>query len=570
MFVQIYFAVKEQPLYYENYDLTSVVTPVNASVLQKLLRDTGYNRKETDFLFSGFKDGFDLGFSGNLEGVRRFSPNLKLNIGNHVTLWNKIMKEVKLKRFAGPYRDPPFDCFIQSPVGLVPKDNGRDTRLIFHLSYPRGGDSVNSMTPKKLCETKYPDFADAVRLCLQIGNLCFIGKSDMKSAFRNLGVKPSLFRILLLKAVSPFDGKTYYFVDKCLPFGHGISCNLFQRVSNCIAHIVRMRNQGSPLVNYLDDYFFADLIKRLCDQQIRNFLQVCKEINFPVSLDKTFWGSQFLVFLGLLINTLEQQVSIPADKVTRAKSLIEEILQSKKTTVHKMQKLCGFLNFLCRCVVPGRAFTRRLYTHFSSDMKPHYHINVKSDIKQDLRVWLQFLNSPSVYCRPFIDFSCILQAEELDWYTDASGVIGMGGYHGSSYFKQFWDPEFLEAKNPSIQYKELLAVTVSVLLWGQRYRNRRIRLFCDNDSVVRMINNSSTSCRNCMVLIRIIISKCLDWNLRVFGKHVVTDENNLADALSRGQMNRFWSDVIKENRVMRLKPEKIPEEIWPLDKIWLD
>ena len=49
------------------------------------------------------------------------------------------MKEVKLKRFAGPFESSPFEDFIQSPVGLVPKDNGKDTRLIFHLSYPRTG-----------------------------------------------------------------------------------------------------------------------------------------------------------------------------------------------------------------------------------------------------------------------------------------------------------------------------------------------------------------------------------------------------------------------------------------------
>ena len=80
------------------------------------------------------------------------APNIKLRIGSETELWNKVMKEVKLKHFAGPFKDIPYEeDFIQSPIGLVPKDNGKDTRLIFHLSYPRtgpGSTSVNANTPK--------------------------------------------------------------------------------------------------------------------------------------------------------------------------------------------------------------------------------------------------------------------------------------------------------------------------------------------------------------------------------------------------------------------------------------
>ena len=47
------------------------------------------------------------------------------------------MKEIAEKRMAGPFEDIPFEHFIQSPIGLVPKDGGKKTRLIFHLSYPR-------------------------------------------------------------------------------------------------------------------------------------------------------------------------------------------------------------------------------------------------------------------------------------------------------------------------------------------------------------------------------------------------------------------------------------------------
>ena len=233
----------------------------------------------------------------------------------------------------------------------------------------------------------------------------------------------------------------------------------------------------------------------------------------------------------------------------------------------KIQQLCGYLNFLCRCIVPGRAFTRSFYYYTSPNMKPHYHVNVNSVMKQDLAVWESFLDSPTVYARPFIDFSEVLQADTLDWYTDASGVVGFGGYHMQEWFQQEWSQEFL-LQNPSIEFQELFAVTVSILLWGHLYCNKRIRLHCDNESVCNMLNKSTSGCKKCMYLIRIIVAHSLDLNLRIFGKHVTTKLNYLADALSRFQMRRFWRDVKKEGRLMSEVSLKIPESVWPIDKVW--
>ena len=128
----------------------------------------------------GSNMGFSIGYCGS-EKVKLNAPNLKFReVGDPVTLWNKVMKEVKEKRYAGPFESIPFEYYIQSPIGLVPKDGGKDTRLIFHLSYPRGkNSSVNYNTPAELCQVKYPDFSEAIQLCMREGRMCHIAKSDM-------------------------------------------------------------------------------------------------------------------------------------------------------------------------------------------------------------------------------------------------------------------------------------------------------------------------------------------------------------------------------------------------------
>ena len=295
-------------------------------MFKELLQKSEYDPKEVEFLIDGFTNGFPIGYVGD-QKVKIKSPNLKFReVGDPITLWNKVMKKVKEERYAGPFEEIPFEYYIQSPIGLVPKDGGKDTRLIFHLSYPRNGKtSVNSNTPSELCSVNYPDFNQAIQLCIRQGKNCHITKSDMKSAFRNLGIKKYHWKFLVMKAVSPLDGKTYYFVDKCLPFGASISCSHFQRFSNAVKHIVQWRTK-QDLVNYLDDFFFAQLMKMVCNNQVKEFLDICDLIAFPVSMEKTFWGTTKLTFLGLLIDTVNQCVCIPVDKIAKAVALIEQVL----------------------------------------------------------------------------------------------------------------------------------------------------------------------------------------------------------------------------------------------------
>ena len=558
-------------LQFENLDLESIKTPVDVDMLERLLVESQYSKSETEFLVNGFRNGFPLEYNGK-EDVKMTSPNLKFReIGNTTQLWNKVMKEVKELRYAGPFEKIPFEHYIQSPIGLVPKDNGKDTRLIFHLSYPRGkGLSVNANTPKDKCTVKYPDFNDAIQICLREGMYCYIAKSDMKSAFRNMGMRKADWKYLVMKATSPLDGKTYYFVDKCLPFGASISCSHFQRFSNAIKHIVQYRTK-KELVNYLDDFLFAALMKMLCNNQVRELIEVCNLIRFPVSLEKTFWADTVMTFLGLLIDNITQCVSIPIEKIQKAKNLIGDVLgkKSKKITLNQLQKICGFLNFLGKCIIPGRAFTRRLYAYTANDkLKPHHHIRIKAEMREDLMMWLTFLEHPSAYSRPFLDFSKDIIADEIFMYSDASGKLGMGALCQNDWMYIMWSKTFLVKEKPSIEYLELYGVVAGVLAWIHRFRNRRIILFCDNKSVVGMINITSTSCKNCMVLIRILVLKGLIENVRIFAKHVEGIKNTLADNLSRNRLDLFYENAKKMGKTMNKKATQVPEAIWPVEKIW--
>ena len=374
------------------------------------------------------------------------------------------------------------------------------------------------------------------------GQGCFCAKSDMSMAFRNIPMNRKTWCYLILKAAHPVTGKTYYFVVKCLPFGASISCAIFQAFSDSVAYLVKFRTH-KDLVNYLDDFFFAAICKAICNVQVEVFLDICDSICFPVSLEKTFWATQLLTFLGLLIDTVNRRISIPVDKLEKGIQMLDYVLnkKNKKLTLLFLQQLTGFLNFLCRCVVPGRTFLRRLYSLGANDkVLPHHHIRITEECRLDMQIWRRFLSDPLIYSRPFLD--CFEQtAEDIDMYSDASESVskGFGAYCGTAWTCMMWDKDWMVSCNPSIEYLELYAVTVAVLIWIKKFRNSRILLHCDNNSVCNMLNNSTSGCKNCMVLLRLVVLECLTQNVKLTAEWVSTGDNGKADALSRMEFERF-------------------------------
>ena len=211
--------------------------------------------------------------------------------------------------------------------------------------------------------------------------------------------------------------------------------------------------------------------------------------------------------------------------------------QSKKTTICELQQLSGFLNFLCRAVVPGHAFTRGLYHYIkNSKFKPHHHIRINQEMTLDLKMWSIFLHHHTALARPFIDFtgSACTNAEILSMYSDASGnfELGLGVICQSSWTYAKWNTDFCRKVNPSIKYLELFGVLTGVLLWIDRFHNKRVILHCDNMSMVEMINTSSSTYKNCMVLIQLLVLKGLIKNMRIFTRHVSGSANYFLNTLS--------------------------------------
>ena len=110
-------------------------------------------------------------------------------------------------------------------------------------------------------------------------------------------------------------------------------------------------------------------------------------------------------------------------------------------------------------------------------------------------------------------------------------------------------------------------MVAAVINWIHKFKNKKIALFCDNMSVVYMINKNTSSNKNCMVLIRILVLFSLIHNVRVRAKHVPGKLNEISDWLSRNRIDKF-----EEKYGSKFATHRTPlsDLIWPMDQIWYD
>ncbi len=478
-------------------------------------------------------------------------------------IWEKIMKEVVAQRVCGPFEKPPFKNYFCSPLGLVPKAGQLGAfRMIFNLSAGQP-ESINGSTPDCFKTTRYNDFDKAIALVASLGAATRVGKADLAAAFRQTPINPLDWSLLVFKATHPITRKLWYFFDNCLPFGSGESCQIYQRISNALAFAVS-KLTGKPLVNYIDDFFFADKGTEVCNNQIELFLDVTADISFPVSPDKMEWAAEWVTFLGLLIHGKLQLIGLPQEKLDKAEKMIQNFLAKRGARVKQYLSLAGYLNFLTRALNYGRLYLRRIYdtiqpvhTHLQ------WHVKIPAEVKQDLLMWKGFLSTKPFY-KQFIDH-LEQSVSEVSWFTDASGHprLGLGCFLNGQWFQARWPSGFV-TEETSTCYLELVAVALSIAKWAHLFENKRIRIHCDNRATVSVVNNLTLKCGNCMCLVRLITLVLMRHNARFRLQYMHTKENRIADSLSCFQERRFHELAPSA----ALHPVSLPEGLWPLPESW--
>ena len=513
-------------------------TPVKAERLRHYL--DGYDDKEREFLYQGFAFGFRVPYQGPC--ISRISRNHISAIRNPLVVSRMINDEIVAGRVRGPFPFPPCEPLICSPLALIPKHEAGSFRLIHDLSFPRS-ESVNSRIDKLDSQVVYDNIDTVTSLIRGFGKNALMAKTDISNAFRLLPINP-LDRHLLCFTWPDNNGDLQFYMDCALPMGLSAACQCFERFSSSLQWIMS-HNFGASMSHILDDFFFigpANSIK--CHSDLANFISICEDIGIPLKREKTVWPSTKLVIYGIEVDSSEMISRLPDEKVTKIKNMLTKFSKRKKVILKELQSLLGLLNFATGCVVPGRAFLRRLYDLTINVSNPNHFIRLNNEARADLAAWEIFMSGFNG--KHVLLSGDWVASDILRLYTDAASTKGFAAVFGCQWFMHTWPPAFSDMH---INILELFPIVLAVELWGADMANQRILFLSDNEATVYVVNKMSSKDPIMMKLVRRLVVATMKHNIVFRCKHVPGKTNYVADNLSRFQLQdaKKWAPWLADN-----------------------
>ena len=192
-----------------------------------------------------------------------------------------------------------------------------------------------------------------------------------------------------------------------------------------------------------------------------------------------------------------------------------------------MESLIGKLSHACYVVPAGRTFLRRLINILRDSKRYWKIIRLTREWQLDLQWWLDFLpNWNGVY---FFDLPQWAPLADFELSSDISGKLGFGVYNNGAWFCRAWLP----IQQPlGMAYKELFPIVLACHIWDQSWANKRIKFWCDNQSVVHILKSGTSKDEKMMHLVRTLFLVPAKFNFRVYAEHLPGKTNKIADSLS--------------------------------------
>ena len=460
------------------------------------------------------KYGFPLDFERNTTVCHsKINHNSAIQYPDHVVHYLK--EEVEHGAIVGPFIDPPIKNLHVSPFMTRDKSSSDHRRVIIDLSWPIG-QSVNSgVDSDKYLDTEfvltYPSIDNITDEVLKLGKGCKIFKVDISRAFRHVPIDPGDLDLLGLY----WEG---YFLDQFLPFGFKHGSSIFQRLSDGIRYIMNL--EGHQVWNYIDDFLCVSLPSKITKTYDR--LQVLlQELGLTVSSKKLVPPATQVTCLGIVVNTEDFSLSIPAEKLSQIKQLCKKWANKMVCTKRELQSLLGSLLYVAKCIQYARFFLNRMLTLLRENFDKKS-ITVTADFKKDLNWFNTFL---SVY-------------NGVSFFQHVTGKVvhldacpqGLGAIFDNQVYAL---PLPFTYHQLNIAYLEMLNILVALKVWHREWAGARIQVKCDNQAVVSVLNSGRSRDSVMAEYARNIFMWVSTFNIDIKVVHVPGKLNEVADLLSR-------------------------------------
>ena len=227
---------------------------------------------------------------------------------------------------------------------------------------------------------------------------------------------------------------------------------------------------------------------------------------------------------------------LPARKIGDITRCLQVLLVRRRVPRRELLSLIGKLVHACRCVPPGRGFLRRLLDAAHSVSQQYHRVRVTRSVRADMVWWAEFAprwngTFPILPPAPPCDAGATLSTN--------SSRRGMGAVWGGRWWAAEWPAAIVADEQPSMTLLEILPILIAAVVWDDHWRGTRVTLYSDNMGVVGAWGWGWSREARTMAVIRQLLFRAACGGYTLDIRFVAGVENGPADALSRGDMDRF-------------------------------
>ncbi|VDI63167.1 Hypothetical predicted protein [Mytilus galloprovincialis] len=266
-----------------------------------------------------------------------------------------------------------------------------------------------------------------------------------------------------------------------------------------------------------------------CNDLANKMKQDLKSSGFFVNKDKSIWQpTKNLIWLGFVWDLNTHTLEIPSEKIQRFKNDINS-LHSVSPTARQLAKITGkIIAFMPSLGNICRIMSRNMLMLISTSRYWDEQILLTPNAISEINFWhnnCELLPSKTLFSNNFLPDKIV--------YTDASSFAA-AGYTVETFKKvvhKMWTYE--EKKQKSSTYRELKAVSITLNSLMKYFHSRLVKIYTDNQNVVRIIITAGSMNSELQVLAIEIFNLCVQNNISIEVEWVPREENKLADFYSK-------------------------------------
>lgn len=351
----------------------------------------------------------------------------------------------------------------------------------------------------------------------------WIATEDMAHSYQQLPLAELSREHLAFRQYSPTSGAATFYQHHTAPWGFRPSGSAFMCISAALSIVLTAR--GCPHAFYCDDAFITGDTRADCERHVAIFRTTCRELGVELN-KKARAPAQRQRFLGFIIDTVRQRITLAPERLLQIKKVAEECLSEPTCPHRKLKHLAGVVTWASKAIVGSKSRTVSLYA--AGQRTGCTHIKLTEFMKADLTWWRDLAADPQRN-----GTRIFLNPADVPWATMISdaGASALGAHTATSFA---WRPLTTAEQSFSSMGRELLGVEMALDHLGNEYNGRVVVIGVDNRGCCSAINSgrAGRADGDSIAVVRRIGDSCYSRGIELIALWTRRTATRLADAIA--------------------------------------